>query len=209
MHIVTEGMPRPQLYHILTQTVIPRPIAWALTDNGAGEGLARYNLAPFSFFNAMAADPPTLAFAISRKEDGSKKDTWVNLENQRFCTVHIAALSQHDPLVDSSAELPHGTSELLRHPYQLVHEAYHPTPRLADAPVAFFCTLDHMHPIGKGTTAVAFCTINHIFINDAVTKTRPDGRLVISPQAINPLMRLGGRDYAALGDVFQLDRPEK
>ncbi|MBI1362730.1 MAG: flavin reductase family protein [Proteobacteria bacterium] len=209
MHISAADVPAQQFYHLLTQTVIPRPIAWVLSDNGKGEGMDRYNLAPFSFFNAMASDPPMLAFAISRKEGGSKKDTWVNLENQRFCTVHIGQVAQHEPLVDSSVELPHGVSELHRQAYELVTHDAHPTPRIAEAPIAFFCELDHMHPLGKGITAVAFCRIHHIFINDAVVKTLPNGRIVVSAAGVDPLARLGGREYAKLGDIFQLDRPTK
>jgi len=210
MHIHVADMAADQLYHILTQTVIPRPVAWVITDNGAGEGIERYNLAPFSFFNAMASDPPMLAFAISRKSDGSKKDTWVNLEEQKHCTVHIGNLTQQGDVIDSSAELPHGTSELLRRPYQLeAAPSGHSSPRLANAPVAFHCTLDHMHPLGKGTTAVAFCRIDHIFISDALVEKSDNGRITVDAAGVNPIMRLGGRQYASLGEITEHARPKE
>ncbi|MGD8375142.1 MAG: flavin reductase, partial [Acidobacteriota bacterium] len=63
-------------YRLLISAIVPRPIAF-VTTRGA-DGLV--NLAPFSFFQGVSASPPTVSLAVSRKRDGSPKDTWRNIE---------------------------------------------------------------------------------------------------------------------------------
>ena len=80
-----------QVYGLMTQTLIPRPIAWVLSENSDG-GL---NLAPFSYFNAVCSSPPLVMISVGKKPDGSFKDTRVNIEGRRF-TVAADALRPSD-----------------------------------------------------------------------------------------------------------------
>jgi flavin reductase (DIM6/NTAB) family NADH-FMN oxidoreductase RutF len=208
MLLEPSAFPPAGVYHLLTQTVIPRPIAWVMTDNGTGEGVHRYNLAPFSFFNAVSAEPPTLMFAVSHKRDGSKKDTWANVEQRPRCVVHISGVADMGRVIDSSAELPHGVSELARQAYALVptYEGY--PPRIEGAPVAFFCELTSIYPIGAGETVVVFCEIKHIYIEDAAV-TVDKGRVRVSPEALQPLARLGDAFYTGLSSpLLKAERPK-
>ena len=73
-------------YHIMTQTVIPRPIAWVLSENTSDNPATSepsYNLAPFSFFNAICSHPPLPMLSVGHKSDGTEKDTSVNLLSGR------------------------------------------------------------------------------------------------------------------------------
>ena len=77
-----------QRYHMMTQTIIPRPIAWVLTENDNGSS----NLAPFSYFTALCSDPALVVLSIGKKPDGSLKDTRHNpianqIQNKMFCTL--------------------------------------------------------------------------------------------------------------------------
>ena len=63
MHINVEELTGTEAYHLLTQTVIPRPVAWILTENEEGD----YNLAPFSFFTAISSRPPLIMFSVGSK----------------------------------------------------------------------------------------------------------------------------------------------
>lgn len=93
MHIDFKTLSSSERYHLMTQTVIPRPIAWVLTESSK----ANYNLAPFSYFTAVSSQPPLMMFSIGKKPTGERKDTVVNLERQQHCVVHIAsAFSQCD-----------------------------------------------------------------------------------------------------------------
>ena len=86
-------------YHLLTQAVIPRPVAWILTADEKG----LTNLAPFSFFAPVCSDPATFVVSVGHKPDGNEKDTYNNLRTTGVCVVHIAAADQVEVLNQSSA----------------------------------------------------------------------------------------------------------
>ena len=79
-----------QAYFTMTQAIIPRPIAWVLSDHGNG----KLNLAPFSYFNAVCSRPPMQSISIGHKKSGLKKDTWVNIEG-RYKHVDNHAVAFH------------------------------------------------------------------------------------------------------------------
>ncbi len=81
-------------YHLLVQSVIPRPIAWILTAEEDG-GL---NLAPYSLFAPVCSAPPTLVVSIGQKSAGTEKDSYRNLKRSGWCVVNIADASQVDSL---------------------------------------------------------------------------------------------------------------
>ena len=58
-------------YKVLTNLVVPRPIAWVTSQNEGGT----INLAPYSFFNALSADPVYLIISVGKRDDGTDKDT--------------------------------------------------------------------------------------------------------------------------------------
>ena len=71
-----------QIYHLMAQTVIPRPIAWIVTqDNDI------VNIAPFSFFMPASASPATVIVSIGNKSDGTTKDTLANILKTDKCTI--------------------------------------------------------------------------------------------------------------------------
>lgn len=198
------------IYHLMAQTIIPRPIAWVLTDNGVGEGKDKYNLAPFSYFNALASDPPLVMFSCGRKHsDGSIKDTWANIETRKKCVIHIPCEAELDHMVDSAAELPHGESELNRKAdYILVEEIDGELPRLASSKIALFCDLDHIHVVGDDANhGIVFCRINHIYVDSKAVKEE-EGRIIIDPEVIKPVARLGGNFYHVIDKVISYQRPK-
>src|SRR5580704_8595858 len=99
---------RDQIYFLMIQLVIPRPIAWVLSDNGNGS----YNLAPFSFFNAITSNPPILMLSVSWKDEVTRKDTWVNIIERNNFVVHIPSVGQVHEVSNSSIVLPYGVSEV-------------------------------------------------------------------------------------------------
>ncbi|MCH2527470.1 MAG: flavin reductase family protein, partial [Dehalococcoidia bacterium] len=72
-------------YRVLTGVVVPRPIAFVSTMSGAGV----VNLAPYSFFNAVASDPPTIVFSSSRHTGFKSKDTLANIEETGEFVVNV------------------------------------------------------------------------------------------------------------------------
>ena len=101
MYVDITQLDPQQIYITLTQTVIPRPIAWVLSENANGS----LNLAPYSFFNAVSSEPPLVMISTGLKPDGRPKDTRENIEQRRDFLVHIASVAQLEDLNASSATL--------------------------------------------------------------------------------------------------------
>jgi flavin reductase (DIM6/NTAB) family NADH-FMN oxidoreductase RutF len=189
-------------YHLMTQTVTPRPIAWVLSENEEGS----LNLAPFSFFNAVCSDPPLLMMSIGKKPDGELKDTRRNLLSGRDFVVHIASHEHAEAVNASAAVLAYGDSEVTT--AQLALSQFPPCslPRLADCHVAFHCKLYDSHEIGPSGQLIIYAEIANLYLSDNVARKEGD-RYIVDPAKLNPLARLGGTAYAELGAIFNLQRP--
>lgn len=190
-------------YHLLTQTIIPRPIAWILSENEDKS----LNLAPFSFFNVVCSEPPLLMVSIGKKPNGEIKDTRRNLLSGRDFVVHIANLAQAQALSHSAATLDYGDSELAIDNLPLESFEGCPIPRLADSSVAYHCKFHDSHIMGPSEQAVLYLEVVQLYVNDNIVDT--DGkRIVIDADKMNPLSRLGGSNFAALDKSFSLLRPK-
>lgn len=204
MQIEFDGMDPKDVYHILTQTVIPRPVAWVLSENPDGD----YNLAPFSFFTPITSNPPLLMFSVGRKPtDGSFKDTRVNIEARGHFVVHIAHRELAGAMTETARTLPHGESELTNLDLQLEDFEGSPLPRLRDCRVAFACELYDIKEVGPGPQSLVFGKINGVYVADEVTKQDEKGRLRFDGSAIDPVGRLGGSEYVTFGEVLKIPRP--
>lgn len=190
-------------YHLLTQSVIPRPIAWILTSDEDGS----INLAPFSFFAPVCAEPPTLVVSIGKKSADDEKDTYRNLKRSGWCVVNIADSSQLEALNMSSATLEAGVSESDAFGIELSPEGTWPLPRVAAAPVAYLCRYQQQVDLGAGPQHVVFLQIERMFVDEGVM-TENNGRTELSSEMINPIARMGASEYARMGERTKLVRPE-
>lgn len=203
MLIDFEQLEATKIYHWMTQTVIPRPVAWVLSEN-SDKGL---NLAPFSYFTAVSSSPPLLMISVGKKPDASIKDTRANLVKDNSCVVHIAPKSLAKDVTESSRTLAYGESELERINLPLEPFEGFTLPRLADCPIAYGCTVHDVLEVGSVPQALIFLKIQHLFINDAVMTKDEKGRHKVNTLAVDPIARLGANEYATLGDVISIPRP--
>lgn len=188
----------------MTQAVIPRPIAWVLTENKNGS----HNLAPFSYFNALASAPPLIGVSLGLKPDGDEKDTLVNVRRLPRFVVHIASMACLPALNASSAPLPRGDSEVTRQnlPLEKFNDDFD-LPRLKDAPLALACCLHKEIPLGAGGQTLLTGEILYLYASDDVTTRDDKGRTVIDATKTNPVARLSAGKYAGLSETVTLDRP--
>jgi flavin reductase (DIM6/NTAB) family NADH-FMN oxidoreductase RutF len=208
MNIDFTALTTPQAYHLMTQTIVPRPIAWVLTENESGTGLNRYNLAPFSYFNAVDSNPPTLMISIGKQPDGGTKDTLVNIQRTGELVIHIASSEHIEALNLSAATLPYGESELLASSLTTTVMEGSALPRLNEAKIAFACKLDHVYEIGDTPQSLVFAGVKSAYISDEIVHIdESKGRTLIDTAALKPLARLGGSNYAFLGEYISLKRP--
>jgi flavin reductase (DIM6/NTAB) family NADH-FMN oxidoreductase RutF len=162
MLIDLDKLSSSQAYFTMTQTVLPRPIAWVLTEN-RGE---TYNLAPFSFFNAVCSDPPLIMISIGRKDNGQQKDTLLNLQERPDFVVHIASCNQLAELNQSSAPLPYEESEVIAGDLQTSTVEGYRLPRLTECKIAFMCSIHSIQEIGNNHQSLVLGLISKIFIAD-------------------------------------------
>ena len=193
-----------QLYFLLIQLVLPRPIAWVLSDNGNGT----YNLAPFSFFNAITSNPPLLMLSVGWKDEATRKDTWVNISKRKDFVVHIPCGGQVHDVSNTSTVLPHGVSEIDKFHIPMENVEDWPLPRIKGAKIAFLCEKYAIYEIGNDPQGLILGKINHIWVDEGIVSQNKN-RIVIDPVKIDPLARLGGDHYALLGEVLTVQRPDK
>jgi flavin reductase (DIM6/NTAB) family NADH-FMN oxidoreductase RutF len=204
MQIKFDELPTPQVYFTMTQSLLPRPIAWLLSENDD----AGYNLAPFSYFNAVCSDPPLAIVSIGKQDDGSDKDTIRNIRQRHEFVIHIASCDQLAALNQSSATLPPGESEVDANNLQLTTVKGFRMPRLSDCKIAFFCERHDIQMIGsKKQQSLLFAEIREIYIADDCAEVTDQGRLKIHADRIQPLSRLGASEYASFGEVLVAKRP--
>ena len=205
MQIKLDELPTPQVYFTMTQTVLPRPIAWLLTENDKGD----YNLAPFSYFNAVCSDPPLVIVSIGKQDDGRDKDSIRNIRERPEFVIHIASCEQLPELNQSSATLPPGESEVTANDLELTQVDGFRMPRLADARIAFFCERYDIQMIGsKKQQSLLFAEIKEIYVADDCAEINEQGRLKIHADRVQPLSRLGASQYSNFGEVMFAKRPE-
>ncbi len=193
-----------QAYFTMTQTIIPRPIAWIVSENTNGS----INLAPFSYFNAVSSNPPLVMISAGIKPGGVAKDTLNNIRQRKDFVLHIVSLEQLDAMNQSSANLPSGESEVEMLGLETVAFEGSRLPRLADAKVAFACRLYDIHYIGSDPQALILGQVEGLYVDDSVVGKDDKGRTKILAERINPIGRLGANEYVTFGERLSRDRPK-
>jgi flavin reductase (DIM6/NTAB) family NADH-FMN oxidoreductase RutF len=199
VNIELSGMSSTAVYHLMTQTVIPRPIAWVLSTNDDSS----LNLAPFSYFNAVCSDPPLCMLSMGKKPDGSSKDTVTNLVEDAYCVIHIAHVQQSDVVTATAATLNYAESEVEANQIKLTKHENWPLKRIADCPIAYLCKVHSTQQMGKAPQQIVFVEIIEMYIDDKVID-QSNNRIQIDALKVNPL----ARQYASLGEVFTRSRPK-
>jgi flavin reductase (DIM6/NTAB) family NADH-FMN oxidoreductase RutF len=183
-------------YRLLAGGVVPRPIAWVSTRSTAGVD----NLAPYSFFNVVAYDPPVVMFApVGTGED--LKDTPQNVLDTEEFVVNVVTEDLAEAMNATSATVPEGESEFDHAGIDAVEATNVDVARVADAKVAFECRLYDAVEVGTSTMVLGEVVYAHVA--DEVTT---NGKLDVTK--LDAVGRLSGSYYATTRDRFSLERPE-
>lgn len=183
--------------------VSPRPIGWI----GSIDDQGRTNLAPYSFFNAMASNPPQVLFGTGSRPDGSKKDSQLNIEQTGEFTVNIVAHVLKDDMNETSAALAHGESEYEAAGIEGAASRLVKPLRVAKAPISFECVykqtieLECWEPNHRNFVLIGKVVGIHVS-EDVIVEGKAD---VTKWQ---PVSRLGYFDYATVTEVFEMFRPK-
>ncbi|MDO6453898.1 flavin reductase family protein [Neptunomonas phycophila] len=192
------------VYHTLTQVVIPRPVAWVLSEHENGE----LNLAPFSYFAPVCSEPPLIMISVGYKPDGTPKDTCVNIQEHGHFVVHIASSDLAGVMTQTSAVLPAGESEVSKSGLETTDFEGFSLPRVLGPSVAMACMCYKIDTIGPGNQNLIFGQVERVWVDDQVVEVSDSGRINIGAKAIDPLGRMGGGEYSTLGEVIDIPRPK-
>ena len=189
-------------YLWMIATIMPRPIAWVSTISADG----KTNLAPYSFFQGVCANPPTLMFVPVNNRQGEKKDTIRNIEVVPEFVVNLVSHDLGLQMSQTAALLPHGDSEFDKFGIASTASTQVRPPRVAAAPVSFECSLDRIVHVGEGPLAanVVFGRILTVHVADAMLG--PDGKP--DPVKLDLIGRMGGEAYSSTRDLFTIERPD-
>lgn len=193
--------PGPALSGLLAALVTPRPIAWVTTVDARGA----VNLAPFSYFNVVADNPPVVVFAPARKPDGSKKDTLANLEVVPEFVVNLVTESTADACNRTSKALPPGESELTDAGLSATPSARVRPPRVAESPAHLECRVRQLVSLGDhpGAATLVLGDVVGVHVADEfLTDGKPDGA------KLKVVGRMGGRAWCRTTDTLTLERPQ-
>jgi flavin reductase (DIM6/NTAB) family NADH-FMN oxidoreductase RutF len=196
---------RPQDGHGLPHNpfnalVSPRPIGWISTRGADGSE----NLAPYSFFNAVAYVPPQVMFASTgaKQDRGDTKDSVANIRETGVFCVNLVSMAQIDAMNASSGPWPRETDEfalagLDRTDCQTIACA-----RVMGAPAALECRVTQIVPLLGRSNHLVLGEVTGIHIDDAALT---GGRFDVVKAGI--VARLGYRDYTVVSELFELARP--
>ena len=181
-------------YRLLSTAVTPRPIGWISTTSPAGVD----NLAPYSFCNVVAVDPPVVMFAPVGSRD--LKDTPRNVRETEQFVVNTVTQELVEQMNATSATLPAGESEFDEVGIERADSVEVEPPRVAAAKVAMECELYDW--IEVGSSVLVLGEVVHVHVDESVLT---NGNIDIDNLAT--VGRLSGSQYASTVDRFSIDRP--
>ncbi len=187
-------------YRVLTGVVVPRPIAFVSTVSTDGVN----NLAPYSFFNAVASNPPTIVFSSSRRAGSKSKDTLDNVEATGEFVVNIVSDDIAEAMNRTAAEFPADVSEFDVAGLTPAASDIVRAPRVAESPVNMECRLQQVVDLGEGDHqhGLVIGEVVLLHIRDDII----DGHRV-NHHLLKPTGRLAGSMYCHTADVFEMVRP--
>lgn len=196
-----ESMPPQDCYKILTATVVPRPIAWITTISEAGI----VNAAPYSFFNVMGHEPPTVAIGILRGSGDGLKDTAANILATGEFVVNLVCFAAAQAMNATCIDAPPEIDELAYAGLTALAADRVKPPRIAQAPVSFECRVATTMMTGSRQLLV----VGHVVCAHIDDRCVQDAeRCHIDTLALDLVARMHGSGwYNRATDLFQLDRP--
>jgi flavin reductase (DIM6/NTAB) family NADH-FMN oxidoreductase RutF len=191
---------------IFNAIVAPRPIGWISTQAADG----RVNLAPFSHFAIVSTAPAVILFSCNTPVDRKEKDTLVNVRSTGEFVFNLATYDLREAINRTSTAVPYGSDEFeLAHLEKAASVNVKP-PRVAASPANLECELLRIVTIvpekaGDTPSNVVFGRVVGLHIRDEYVL--PHGRF--DTALARPLSRLGGIQYAAPENVFEMAAPFK
>ena len=200
MEFDVEGKHAERAYALLASLVTPRPIAWVSTLSPDGV----VNIAPFSFFNLLGANPPILGFCPGDRADGTPKDTARNIRLTHEFVVNLVDESTAEAMNRTAASLPYGVSELQSAGLTTAPSSTVKPPRIAESPASLECQEWGTLQIGGNRLIVGL--IKRVQVRDELVDAQTQR---IRTERLHVIGRMASPHwYCRTQDRFEMKRPD-
>ena len=202
MKIDTNDLALQDSAHLLTDIVVPRPIAWVSTvdENGV------FNLAPFSCYGLVSGLPMVVGFSVGSYRDGQKKDTLRNIELTKDFVINVITENLASAMNVTAAPYPREVSEFVKAGLTPIKADIVNAPMVAESPVKMECRVIQIIEFGKApiTNSLILGSVLRVHVADEFWN-----KLTRRVEGLRPIARLGGEGdiYCRTEDTFQMKRP--
>ncbi len=200
----TDELSVQRVHQLLLGSVGPRPICFASTVDKNG----KRNLAPFSFFNVVSANPPILVFAPNNSgRTGEPKHTYLNIKEVAEVVVNIVNFNMVQQMSLASSPYSKETDEFLKAGFTPVASDLIKPFRVKESPVQLECRVENVIEFGKegGSGNLIICRVVKIHVDESILTENEQ----IDQTKIDLVARMGGNWYCrAHGDaLFEIEKP--
>ncbi len=184
--------------------IVPRPIGWISSKNNNGQ----INLAPYSFFNAIATNPPMVVIGPGGySKSGNNKDTLLNIKNNPEFVCNFVSWDVKDIMNESSYSFDNNESEVEKLNIETEDSNMVSIPRVKLSPAHFECTLFKIIDLPSDSRG----NPNHLIIGNIIginisDKIIKNDRIDIGE--LKPISRMGYDEYALINTIFSMKRPK-
>ncbi|HEU4334968.1 MAG TPA: flavin reductase family protein [Candidatus Eisenbacteria bacterium] len=197
------ALPPAEVYALLTGCVVPRPIAFVSSLSASGVP----NLAPFSFFNAGGAHPPSVVFMPVTSGTNRDKDTLHNVRETREYVIHLVTWALREKMNQASADYPPEADEFVEAGFTKARSVKVKPWRAAECPIALECRLFRIVEHGAGPYHANYVIGEVVYFHLAESLLTEKGR--VDATRLDAIARLGGPSYTRVTpeSVFSMPRP--
>ena len=203
MQINPSDLTTRDLYTWMVRLITPRPIAWVSTMSATGVA----NLAPFSFFSGVGANPPTVLFCPANNRLGEPKDTLANILGSGQFVVNVVTHADAEAMNMTSCELDADVDEFDFASIEKASSQIVSVPRVANASACMECELHQAITLGTGPGGANLVIGRIVWIHLADQLLSDSGDFDAS--RLDTIGRMGGDDYVRTGERFSLPRPTR
>lgn len=196
LSIDTSTLSSKDCYNLISNLIIPRPIALVSSISKSGVE----NLAPFSFFMAGGANPPSVVFSPVVGPSGSEKDTLVNIRETGEYVINLVHKAIADGMNLTSKSIPPYESEWDISGFSSLDSLTVRPKRVAESMVQMECKLFSIVEHGAVEGSARYVIGEVLMIHQSA-----------NGESFAPIARLGGGSYLNVhnGEMFELSRPER
>jgi len=191
-----------EIYKLMVGLIVPRPVALVSTVDKDGVP----NVAPFSFFNGVGSNPPTVLFCPALRSSGDKrKDTLRNVEQTGEFVINIVSDSIAAAANATAADVGPEVDEFLLAGLTAIPSEAVRAPRVAESPAQFECKLLQIVFTGEapGAGVVVLGEIVRVHV-----AAHLEHNFRVDPAGLDAVGRMAGNTWVHTRERFDLERPK-